>query len=170
VGLVPATDIDPRPPRTARQPSSLPTAVPAGQNDARTVDRPGCRARGSGVGHLGALRNKNVQDTTDMISSCKLTKPCHGNGLDRLITAGGQSPGGTVGPAARDVPSPSDAALPQFPRRCESGRHSETTVWPACSHRFCAAGRAAFSVGQIDRHHPVELVIESIPRPRVISV
>ncbi|WP_204081968.1 hypothetical protein [Mycobacterium riyadhense] len=32
VGLVSATDIDPRPRRTARQPSSLPTSIPAGQN------------------------------------------------------------------------------------------------------------------------------------------
>ena len=31
--LVSATSIDPRPRRTARQPSSLPTRVPAGQND-----------------------------------------------------------------------------------------------------------------------------------------
>src|SRR5262249_52134898 len=31
-GLISATDIDPRPRRTARQPSSLPIRVPAGQN------------------------------------------------------------------------------------------------------------------------------------------
>src|SRR6202011_4199882 len=32
-GLISATDIDPRPRLTARQPSSLPIAIPAGQND-----------------------------------------------------------------------------------------------------------------------------------------
>src|ERR1700746_217775 len=32
-GLISATDVDPSPWRTARQPSSLPMSVPAGQND-----------------------------------------------------------------------------------------------------------------------------------------
>jgi hypothetical protein len=47
VGLISATDIDPRPRRTARQRSSIPTRIPAGQNGCiacRLTSSPGCAA------------------------------------------------------------------------------------------------------------------------------